>query len=159
MALLAFPELAEIDHLSEKSGEGAIATATATATTTTTTSTATKDGEPPKPEPAWATLGTMMRKEHRIKVAKELNAAILESQGQGQETRLGGLVKLMSWGENQLHLRGVRVPILDVSTLLSLEPNLGLGKGKRNADVAMDTAEAGEGEKLMHEDGDAIMAG
>jgi glucose-induced degradation protein 8 len=66
----------------------------------------------------WKTLGSLMRKEHRVKVAKELNSAILESQGQGQETKLGGLIRLMSWGEEQLAGKGVHVPGVDVSKVL-----------------------------------------
>ena len=48
-----------------------------------------------------------MRRSHRVKVAKELNAAMLEVQGQGTETKLNGLVRLMSWGEDSLEKFGV----------------------------------------------------
>ncbi len=67
----------------------------------------------------WTTLGDLMRKEQRIKVAKELNSAILESQGQGQETKLGGLIRLMSWGESMLRDKGITVPGVDVTNILS----------------------------------------
>jgi hypothetical protein len=50
-----------------------------------------------------------MRRTQRVKVAKELNAAILESQGQGMETKVGGLVRLMTWGEDRLNKAGVRI--------------------------------------------------
>lgn len=102
MALLAFPELAAIDHL----------------TTATPSASAPDSASASSPEPAWTTLGTLMRKEHRIKVAKELNAAILESQGQGQETKLSGLIRLMSWGEGHLQAKGVSVPGLTITQLL-----------------------------------------
>jgi hypothetical protein len=54
-----------------------------------------------------------MRKSQRVKVAKELNAAILESQGQGMETKLSGLVRLMAWGEEKLEKAGVGLPASD----------------------------------------------
>lgn len=91
MALLAFPELAAMDHLAAPVSN---------------------------PAASWTTLGSLMRKEHRVKVAKELNAAILESQGQGQETKLSGLVRLMSWGEGHLQAKGLSVPGINVSELL-----------------------------------------
>jgi hypothetical protein len=51
-----------------------------------------------------------MRRSQRVKVAKELNAAILESQGLGMETKLSGLVRLMSWGEDRLEKAGLAIP-------------------------------------------------
>lgn len=60
-------------------------------------------------DPAYAPITQLMRRTQRIKVAKELNAAILESQGQGMETKVGGLVRLMTWGEDRLNKAGVRV--------------------------------------------------
>lgn len=102
MALLAFPELAAMGASEDDDAPGDLVAA---------------DGAS-KAEASWASLGNLMRKEHRVKVAKELNAAILESQGQGQETRLGGLIRLMSWGEDQLRTRGIIVPGIDVSTVM-----------------------------------------
>jgi hypothetical protein len=61
-------------------------------------------------DPVFTPIITLMRRSQRVKVAKELNAAILESQGQGMETRLGGLVRLMSWGEERLEKAGVTLP-------------------------------------------------
>ena len=61
-------------------------------------------------DPVFTPIITLMRRSQRVKVAKELNAAILESQGQGMETRLGGLVRLMSWGEEKLEKGGVSLP-------------------------------------------------
>jgi hypothetical protein len=51
-----------------------------------------------------------MKRAQRVKVAKELNSAILESQGNGTETKLTGLVKLMSWGEEKLEKAGAGLP-------------------------------------------------
>lgn len=62
-----------------------------------------------------------MRKEHRTTVAKELNAAILDSQGQGQETKLSGLVKLMAWTEEALESKRLPVHGVDASALLTLQ--------------------------------------
>ena len=76
-------------------------------------------------DPAFVPIHALMRRSQRIKVAKELNAAILESQGQGMETKLGGLVRLMSWGEEWLEKAGVWVP--------SEEPS----KGKKWADAVL----------------------
>ncbi|KAJ9125095.1 hypothetical protein QFC22_000048 [Naganishia vaughanmartiniae] len=114
MALLAFPELASFDRLqgeSEDLNEYAEPLASAVASAPPTA----------KPPPAWSTLGSLMRKEHRTTVAKELNAAILESQGQGQETKLSGLVKLMSWTEEALENKGLPVPGVSASALLTLQ--------------------------------------
>lgn len=61
-------------------------------------------------DPAFAPIMALMRRSQRVRVAKELNAAILESQGQGMETRLGGLVRMMSWGEELLANAGVSLP-------------------------------------------------
>jgi len=51
-----------------------------------------------------------MRRSQRVRVAKELNAAILESQGLGMETKMSGLVRLMAWGEERLEKAGVGLP-------------------------------------------------
>lgn len=59
---------------------------------------------------AFKPIMTLMKRSQRVKVAKELNAAILESQGNGMETKLSGLVKLMSWGEEKLENAGVGLP-------------------------------------------------
>ena len=61
-------------------------------------------------DPAFQPIMALMKRSQRIKVAKELNAAILESQGQGMETKLGGLVRLMSWGEERLEKAGIGIP-------------------------------------------------
>jgi hypothetical protein len=61
-------------------------------------------------DPAFKPIMTLMKRSQRVKVAKELNAAILESQGNGMETKLSGLVKLMSWGEEKLESAGVGLP-------------------------------------------------
>lgn len=114
MALLAFPELASFDRLrgsaaDEDSYVETLPTASASAPATA------------KPPPAWSTLGSLMRKEHRTTVAKELNAAILDSQGQGQETKLSGLVKLMAWTEEALESKRLPVHGVDASALLTLQ--------------------------------------
>lgn len=58
-------------------------------------------------DPAFSSITQLMKRDQRSKVAKELNAAILESQGQGMETKLAGLVRLMRWGEERLSKAGV----------------------------------------------------
>ncbi|KAL1405207.1 hypothetical protein Q8F55_008832 [Vanrija albida] len=60
-------------------------------------------------DPAYAPITKLMSRDQRVKVARELNAAILESQGQGMETKLSGLVRLMTWGEDRLSKAGVTV--------------------------------------------------
>lgn len=127
MALLAFPELASFDRLRGDDAEDdtfveQLATASASAPPTA------------KPPPAWSTLGSLMRKEHRTTVAKELNAAILDSQGQGQETKLSGLVKLMAWTEEALESKGLTVPGVDATALLTLQ-------GPSRSDVVTSAAE------------------
>ncbi|ORX35454.1 CTLH/CRA C-terminal to lish motif domain-domain-containing protein [Kockovaella imperatae] len=64
-------------------------------------------------DPAFQPIMALMKKSQRDKVAQELNAAILESQGQGMETKLGGLVRLMSWGEERLEKAGIGLPFED----------------------------------------------
>lgn len=44
----------------------------------------------------------LMGQEQRAKTASELNAAILSSFSQGQETKLLALVRLLCWGESML---------------------------------------------------------
>ncbi|WVR05543.1 hypothetical protein IAU60_002562 [Kwoniella sp. DSM 27419] len=61
-------------------------------------------------DPAFQPIMALMRKSQRVKVAKELNAAILESQGHGMETKLSGLVRLMAWGEEKLSAAGLTLP-------------------------------------------------
>lgn len=92
MALLAFPDLAKFADDSAHHPTLPPATAELLA------------------DPAFAPISQLMRRSQRVKVAKELNAAILESQGLGTETKLGGLVRLMSWGEERLERAGVKVP-------------------------------------------------
>lgn len=62
-------------------------------------------------DPVFIPIIALMRRSQRVKVAKELNAAILESQGQGMETKLSGLVRMMSWGEERLEKAGVVLPM------------------------------------------------
>jgi hypothetical protein len=109
MALLAFPELAELENSKDAASASGVETFVP----------ATGEVKPNTGRPSWAKLGGLLKKDHRTKVAKELNAAILESQGQGQETKLSGLVRLMCWGEGKLHSNGIVVPGLDVTGLLT----------------------------------------
>jgi hypothetical protein len=127
MALLAFPELAAMGRAKDEVYTGTEALWGPASLPPTASQTAAAGDE--KREPPWTSLGNLMRKEHRIKVAKELNAAILESQGQGQETKLGGLIRLMSWGEEQLRGRGIIVPGVDVSTVMQTGVTRSLGGG------------------------------
>lgn len=61
----------------------------------------------PPSDPAFNSITQLMKRTQRIKVAMELNAAILESQGQGTQPKVGDLVRLMSWGEERLNKAGV----------------------------------------------------
>ena len=77
----------------------------------------TTDRPPPSAEtlellqdPVFVPIADLMRRGQRMKVSKELNAAILESRGQGKETKLSGLVKLMAWGEESLEKAHVGLP-------------------------------------------------
>lgn len=47
-------------------------------------------------------IGELLSPSQRMKTAGEVNAAILESLNQGQEVKLIGLLKLLSWGEHVL---------------------------------------------------------
>lgn len=58
---------------------------------------------------SFETITQLMKRTQRVKVAKELNAAILESQGQGMETKMAGLLRLMKWGEDRLEKNNFRV--------------------------------------------------
>jgi hypothetical protein len=64
-------------------------------------------------DPAFVPIMALMKKSYRLKVAIELNAAVLESQGQGIETKLSGLVRLMAWGEERLERNSVELPLDD----------------------------------------------
>ncbi|WWD18197.1 hypothetical protein CI109_102647 [Kwoniella shandongensis] len=99
MALLAFPDLARFADDSLPS--------------TSATTRPPPDAETLAlfQDPAFVPIMALMRRSQRIKVAKELNAAILESQGHGMETKLSGLVRLMAWGEEKLVTSGVGLPI------------------------------------------------
>jgi hypothetical protein len=61
-------------------------------------------------DPSFAPIMNLMKKSQRVKIAKELNAAILESQGCGTDNKLSGLVRLMSWGEEKLEKSGLGLP-------------------------------------------------
>ncbi|KAJ7103610.1 CTLH/CRA C-terminal to lish motif domain-containing protein [Mycena belliarum] len=50
-------------------------------------------------------IAELLSSAQRMKTAGEVNAAILESLGQGKEVKLVGLLKLMSWGETMLEER------------------------------------------------------
>lgn len=63
----------------------------------------------PSSDSSFDPITQLLKRTQRIKVAKELNAAILESQGQGMETKMAGLVRLMKWGEERLSKNGVGV--------------------------------------------------
>ncbi|EIW73102.1 hypothetical protein TREMEDRAFT_37146 [Tremella mesenterica DSM 1558] len=97
MALLAFPDLAKYAD------------------------DATSSSQPPPPpetlalfqDPAFTPIIQLMRRSQRVKIAKELNAAILESNGQGMETKLSGLVRLMAWGEEKLETSGMALPNIE----------------------------------------------
>lgn len=92
MALLAFPDLAKFSD--ESADHSTIPPATLELFA----------------DPAFIPISQLMRRSQRVKVARELNMAILESQGLGMETKLGGLVRLMSWGEERLEKAGFAVP-------------------------------------------------
>lgn len=92
MALLAFPDLAKFSD--DQAHHPTLPPATAELLA----------------DPAFLPISQLMRRSQRVKVAKELNAAILESQGLGMETKLSGLVRLMSWGEDRLEKAGLAIP-------------------------------------------------
>jgi hypothetical protein len=92
MALLAFPDLAKFSDGDGDFGANASAQPELFA------------------DPVFKPISKLMKRAQRIKVAKELNAAILESQGLGVESKLGGMVRLMSWGEERLESAGCTLP-------------------------------------------------
>ncbi|TYJ53650.1 hypothetical protein B9479_005738 [Cryptococcus floricola] len=96
MALLAFPDLARYaDDSSPSDKKPTLAPDTATLFE----------------EAAFDPIKGLMKKAHRVQVARELNMAILENQGYGTDTKLSGLVRLMAWGEQKLvESSGVPVP-------------------------------------------------
>jgi hypothetical protein len=92
MALLAFPDLAKFSN--DPAQPSTLPPATVELLS----------------DPAFAPISRLMHRSQRLKVARELNAAILGSQGMGMETKLGGLVRLMSWGEDRLAKAGFKIP-------------------------------------------------
>lgn len=92
MALLAFPDLAKYADDANAGLPGD------------------KDNLALFQDPSFVPIMSLMKRSQRIKIAKELNAAILESQGSGMENKLSGLVRLMSWGEEKLELSGLGLP-------------------------------------------------
>lgn len=98
MALLAFPDLARLADDIRPLAADSTAPAPDSAAVDLLT------------DPAFLPIGELMTRRQRVKVAKELNAAILTSQGQSKETKLMGLVRLMSWGEERLEKAGVGLP-------------------------------------------------
>ncbi|KAL7423585.1 hypothetical protein Q5752_001165 [Cryptotrichosporon argae] len=101
MALLAFPHIAA--YADDTGALASVAAGPADAAAA-----ATKDDT--YANPVFAPIIALMRRSQRSKVARELNAAILEAQGQGMETKLSGLVRLMAWGEERLDKAGVGLP-------------------------------------------------
>lgn len=59
---------------------------------------------------AFKPLANLMTRQHRCQVAKSLNAVILQSQGQAKDTKVVGLVRLMSWGEERLERAAIGLP-------------------------------------------------
>ena len=110
MALLAFPDVARFadDSASTSGSAGA--------------------NEELLQDPAFQPIYALMKRSQRVRVAKELNAAILESQGQGMESRLGGLVRLMCWGEERIEAVGMSLPAEE------------LDKGRKWADRVLEIA-------------------
>lgn len=100
MALLAFPDLARFADDAVPSSHGGASSRPAPDASTLEL----------LQDPAFVPISSLMRRNQRVKVAKELNAAILESQGQGSETKLSGLVRLMSWGEEKARNAGIEIP-------------------------------------------------
>ncbi|KIR30605.1 hypothetical protein I307_03716 [Cryptococcus deuterogattii 99/473] len=110
MALLAFPDLAKFADDSPAADKPTLAPEALTLFE----------------EPAFEPIIALMKRSQRVKVAKELNAAILENQGYGMETKLSGLVRLMAWGEEKL-VEGSDVVI----------PEEEQGKGRAWADAVL----------------------
>lgn len=54
-----------------------------------------------------ASIAELLHPSQRVRTANELNAAILKSASQSDESKLMGLVKLMCWGEALLSEKAV----------------------------------------------------
>jgi len=87
MALLAFPEIAKYADDQSKVTDPTIAELL-------------KD-------PVFQPIIGLMKRNQRVKVARELNVAILESQGLGGESRVKGLIRLMCFSEDRLEILGI----------------------------------------------------
>lgn len=75
-------------------------TATKLATPASAPAKPTKSAAPPAAVPE--SIRGLLGQEKRQATAKELNAAILTSQGKGKEPKLPGLLKMLAWGEGLL---------------------------------------------------------
>jgi hypothetical protein len=64
-------------------------------------------------DPAFAPIKKLMQRSQRHLIAKELNSAILGSQGSALDTKLSGLLRLMSWSEERMAKAGAKVPESD----------------------------------------------
>lgn len=102
MALLAFPDL--VKFADDASDPSSVSEYTPDPTTQNLLD-----------DPAFVPILQLMRRSQRVKVAKELNAAILESQSQGVETKLSSLVRLMAWGEERSEKAGLVLPVSEAS--------------------------------------------
>ncbi|OCF42843.1 hypothetical protein I317_03320 [Kwoniella heveanensis CBS 569] len=103
MGLLAFPDLARFAD----DDEGEL---TSTSTTPATRPVPSAETLELFQDAAFQPIMALMKRSHRVKIARELNAAILQSQGHGMETKLSGLVRLMAYGEEKLVNSGLGLP-------------------------------------------------
>ena len=67
-------------------------------------------------DPAQVTEGSeLFDPYHRVRVANEVNAAILQSQGCGEGAKLPALLKLLMWSQEQLADKAVFPRIVDLA--------------------------------------------
>jgi hypothetical protein len=87
----------------------------------------------------------MLSQSQRRERSKELNEAVLESQGRGVESRLVGVCRLVSWGERKLEEQGIGLPRI-------------AGVWKAGEEVRAEAEGGGEKEGTTQEEGSTMMS-
>lgn len=64
---------------------------------------------PPGPYPS-PEIEDLLAPAHRARVGKEANQVLLAREGRGVESKLGGMMRLLAWGEGRLEEAGWTVP-------------------------------------------------
>jgi hypothetical protein len=64
---------------------------------------------PPGPYPT-AEIEALLSPAHRARVGKEANQVLLAREGRGVESKLGGMMRILGWGESKLEEAGWAVP-------------------------------------------------